>query len=217
MIRKALMVMALSLVAGLAANALADEIVLNGDFTGQSDSGGWLVSPWSDGGFQFQSWDLFDARGNYAYTDMTGVTFAQANNNYPPGITLAENTQYDLSADLACWTDNTPGETVTAQAALFGFNGSWIPLVNVEKVHNAWEPVANWEHFTGSFSIPAGGSWAGKEALVVLRGWKSSASILARAQMDNVSLISSTIPEPASMATMILGLAGALVLRRRMR
>ena len=70
---------------------------------------------------------------------------------------------------------------------------------------------------TGSFSIPAGGSWAGKEALFVLRGWKSRAGIGARAQMDNVSLISSTIPEPASMATMILGLAGALALRRRMR
>jgi hypothetical protein len=32
-----------------------------------------------------------------------------------------------------------------------------------------------------------------------------------------VSLTSSVIPEPASMTVIVLGLAGALVLRRRMR
>jgi hypothetical protein len=218
--KKALIFGVVFMVSAWGGIVLGDQIVVGGDFSSQLGNGASLVAPWDSGAGQFNSYDIGGPHGMYAYTDVTGVSLAQSINNFP-GFTLAANTKYDLSADIASWTDDTLGALAIGRVAVYAFDPAlldWVNLAEVAQVHDSASYLNAWESYSTSFTLAPDDYWAGKQAIVVLRGERLEGSTyLLRAQMDNVSLTSSVIPEPASMGVMLFGLAGAVLLRRWMR
>jgi hypothetical protein len=139
-------------------------------------------------------------------------------------VTMSANMHYEFSADLRAWTAGVGGQTATASIRLFTLNGDFPNIVGGGWAYSdtmiSWTAttsgdIGNWHHETVSFDIPAGFN-LGTAQGVALWGADSGTPNAAGWAFDNISLVASPIPEPASMTAMLCGLAGALLLRRRM-
>jgi hypothetical protein len=213
---------------GLCATGFADQMVLEGGF-GNTPGGNWNlapVSPWVSGASQFLTYyDVPDTLGYGWWVQSLpnyGEYWQAQNKTTGPESTgqflFTENTQYDLSAELKAWCDNS--SPATARARLYGFDAGlgWTVLADAGVTNYTADGINTWVTRTDTFMIGAGGFWAGKWGLVVIQSATDATGYgHVGARFDNISLTTTLIPEPASLAMMVFGLAGVLLLRRRMR
>jgi hypothetical protein len=211
-----LLIVVLAAGAAVAGQASAANLLVNGDFeTPATPNGGYTIY---GGGDSFTGWSVTGPAGNAVlqlntnYTEpnitfpaesgLTSMDLTGAGNTGPTsGVNQSVATVLGKTYNLSFWVGNADGSgngnyTLPSTVDLSIDGGALQPFTNSNITHFS----TNWELFTTSF-VANGAS----TNIAFLNG---TGLADAETGLDNVSLTTAGVPEPASWALMLTGVFG---------